>query len=382
MLKLVFLFFSLILCSWDDVSAAPYNPDWGSVGVFTDAQTCAGCHRATPIGEVPSVMRFPDAQGEDISPPYQWRHSMMANAFNDPYYQAVIEDEATLFSGLAGLVEDTCLTCHSPMAHTNAHQTGADLSQDASCTLADGCYRLTTASAQNHAREGVSCTLCHQIEDDNLGSPASFSGGFSIAAAGDADAFTIYGPYQNPHTGGANLMQSNTGYTPQFGTQMTSSAHCASCHTLYTPVLDANGDPVPIPGTDPVEYTEFPEQTTYLEWEHAGFTATCQDCHLPDARGSVVISNRPPTLAPRTPFGQHHYVGGNSYMVNLLKANAVDLGVTADDVHFDDTIARTLNQLEVNTALVTAQANRNGDRLLVTVEVINIAGHKLPSGLP
>ena len=49
MLKLVLLFFSLLLCSWDDVSAAPYNPDWGSVGIFTDAQTCAGCHRATPI---------------------------------------------------------------------------------------------------------------------------------------------------------------------------------------------------------------------------------------------------------------------------------------------------------------------------------------------
>ena len=102
MLKLVFLFFSLILCSWGDVSAAPYNPDWGSVGVLTDAQTCAGCHRATPIGEVPSVMRFPDAQGEDISPPYQWRHSMMAHAFDDPYFQAKVQEETDIFPHLAG----------------------------------------------------------------------------------------------------------------------------------------------------------------------------------------------------------------------------------------------------------------------------------------
>ena len=101
-----------------------------------------------------------------------------------------------------------------------------------------------------------------------------------------------------------------------------------------------------------------------------------------DAVGSVVISNRPRRLAARTPFGQHHYVGGNSFMVNLLKTNAVDLGVTADAVHFDDTIARTLNQLEVNTALVTAQATRTGDSLAVTVDVENLAGHKLPSGLP
>ena len=30
---------------------------------------------------------------------------------------------------------------------------------------------------------------------------ASFSGNYSIAAAGDSDALTIYGPHQNPVTG-------------------------------------------------------------------------------------------------------------------------------------------------------------------------------------
>ena len=41
-------------------------------------------------------------------------------------------------------------------------------------------------------------------------------------------------------------------------------------------------------------------------------------------------------------------------MVNLLKANAVDLGVTADAVHFDATLSRTLVQLEQDTARLTA----------------------------
>ncbi len=391
MFKLVFLFFVLLLCSWDDVSAAPYNPDWGSVGVFTNAQTCAGCHRASAIDEVPSVMRFPDAQGEDISPSYQWRHSMMAHAFNDPYYQAAIEDEATFFSGLAGLVEDTCLTCHSPMAHTNAHQTGTGLSQDASCTLPDGCYRLATASAQDHAREGVSCTLCHQIEDDNLGSPASFSGGFSIAAAGDADAFAIYGPYQNPHVGGAALMQSNTGYTPQFGNQMTSSAHCASCHTLFTPTLDADDD-------SPTG-AEFLEQGAFLEWQNSIYVTgaseeqQCQDCHMPDpAPGtySTRIALRPngtvnSAWPERSPFFTHSMVGGNSHMLALLRDNRNALGIenSTTTSGFDEKISQTRALLENQAAaLDITEISLSDGELAIDVRVTNKTGHKLPTGYP
>jgi hypothetical protein len=89
-------------------------------------------------------------------------------------------------------------------------------------------------------------------------------------------------------------------------------------------------------------------------------------------------------LAARSPFGQHHYVGGNSFMVNLLKTNAADLGVTADATHMDATVSRTLAQLQQNTAVVTATASLTdtGDRLKVTVDVANLAGHKFPSGLP
>jgi hypothetical protein len=203
--------------------------------------------------------------------------------------------------------------------------------------------------------------------------PESFTGKYVIDAATNPPNRLIFGPYdqvlQNP-------MQQNVGFLPTVEDttrpHLTDSAHCGSCHTLYTPALDSSGQYV----------GEFPEQTTYLEWEHSGFTETCQDCHLPDATGSVVISNRPLTLAPRTPFGQHHYVGGNNFMVNVLKVNAIDLGVTADGVHFDDTISRTLIQLGEDTARVTAQAARTGDSLSVTVDVINLAGHKLPSGLP
>ena len=387
----IFLGFTLLLAGWQTVTAAPYDPNWGTVGVFTDAQTCAGCHRASAVGDAPAVMRFPDAQGEDISPSFQWRHSIMAHAFDDPYYQAVVEDEATLFTALAGLVEDTCLTCHTPMAHTHAHQTGTDLSQDASCTLPDGCYRLATASVQDHAREGVSCTLCHQIKGDNLGSAASFTGGFSIAEAGAVDDFTIYGPYQNPHPGGASLMQSNSGYTPQFGSQVTSSAHCASCHTLFTPTLDVE--------TDTPTGAEFLEQGAFLEWQNSVYASgaseeqQCQDCHMPDpapAAYSTRVAVRPNgtinTLWPeRSPFFTHSMVGGNSHVLELLRDNRSALGIenSTSVSGFDEKIDQTRDLLHNQTAAldITQTAATVGE-LAVDVRITNHTGHKLPTGYP
>jgi mono/diheme cytochrome c family protein len=391
MLTRVFLAFTLLLTSGSDVAAASFDPNWGTVGVFTSAQTCAACHRASAVGTAPPVMRFPDAQGEDISPSYQWRHSVMAHAFDDPYYQAVVEDEAALFSAIAGLVEDTCLTCHAPMAHTHAHQTGTDLSQDASCSLPDGCYRLASAAAQDHAREGVSCTLCHQIQGDNLGTAATFSGRFSIAGAGDADAFTIYGPYQNPHPGGANLMQNNSGYAPQFGVQVTSSGHCATCHTLFTPTLDAE--------TDTPTGDDFLEQGAFLEWQNSVYATgasderQCQDCHMPDpAPGtySTRIALQPNgsvnTVWPeRSPFFTHSMVGGNSHILELLRDNRSALGIENSTTvgGFDEKITQTRALLQNQTAaLDITQIVISGSDLAIDVRVTNKTGHKLPTGYP
>jgi hypothetical protein len=222
--------------------------------------------------------------------------------------------------------------------------------------------------------DGVSCTLCHQIKPDNLGTASSFTGQYEIDTTTFSPDRSLFGPYRRPVR---NPMQQNTGFLPTDhapGRQLADSTHCGSCHTLYTPSQEADGTYI----------KEFPEQTTYLEWEHSQFNQTCQDCHLPEAVGSVVISNRPRRLAARSPFGQHHYVGGNSFMVNLLKNNAADLGVTADATHLDATISRTLAQLQQNTPTVTASASLTGtgDRLKVTVDVANLAGHKFPSGLP
>ncbi|NNJ96248.1 MAG: cadherin-like domain-containing protein [Gammaproteobacteria bacterium] len=344
-----------------------YDANWGAAGAFTNAAKCGeACHKTNG-----NDMSF---DGKDISPGTQWRHSVMANAFNDPYWQAAVQDEAETFPALSGFIEDTCTTCHAPMARTHAHQTNANLD-------VDGYYRFDNAKNENHAREGVSCTVCHQIANINLGSEQSFSGQFTIADSSDADYKRIYGQYAGPV---GNNMNMQTGHRPTEGPHISDSALCASCHTLYTPALD--------PDTGTPSGIDFLEQGPYLEWQNSNYATAlpathCQDCHMPEPfEGySTAISLLPP-VAPgdRTPYGQHTLVGGNAHLLELLRDFSTELGIddatTADG--FNDQIALTRNFLGSAATVSVSEPQQVGNRLNFDVEVTNDTGHKMPSSYP
>jgi len=390
LIRTILLIAALACGSAVPVTAAPFDPNWGAVGVFSDAQGCASCHRASTDQDpgIAAVMRNPlNDSGDDISPSQQWTHSVMAHAFNDPYYRAKVEDESAIFPALSGFIEDKCLTCHAPMAHTNAHQTNTDLTVDASCAP-PGCYRLDTADTQDHAREGVSCTLCHQIKADNLGTSASFSGIYSIAAAADPDAFRIFGPHANPVT---QAMVNNTAYTPEYGNHVSDSGHCATCHTLYTPVLDAD--------TDVLTGNEFLEQGPFLEWQNSVYftgnpeAQQCQDCHMPEPEAGIYstrVAVRPngtvnETWPVRSPFFTHSMTGGNTYLLELLRDNRQAIGIenSTSVAGFDAKIAETRQLLQNATAsLAISRADVNGSELDIDVTIVNKTGHKLPTGFP
>jgi hypothetical protein len=339
---------------------------------FSGSGICAVCHS-----------RLSDEEPKDVSMDAHWRSTMMANAAKDPLWQAKISAEVALVPhnpeiDLKQVIQEKCSRCHMGMARYQQLADG-DTKKDIYVFDTDpGITGFLNPAHYLHeaAMDGVSCTLCHQIRPDNLGTPDSFTGQYEIDTSTQSPDRVLFGPYINPLR---NPMQQSAGFLPTHhapGMQLADSAHCGSCHTLYTPALDAYGNIL----------KEFPEQTTYLEWEHSQFNPdkTCQDCHLPDAVGEVVISNRPRWLTARSPFGQHHYVGGNTFMVNLLETYAGDLGVTAEPTHLQATHLWTLTQLEAETANVTATASLTGtgERLKVTVTVENLAGHKFPSGLP
>jgi len=327
--------------------------------LFKTSPTCAFCHNG-----------LTDEADNDVSIETAWKATMMANAARDPYYLAKVTAEIARAPALKETLEDTCATCHMPMAHTQAT---ADNTSTA--MFEDGFLNVANA-LHAEAIDGVSCTFCHQIEDVGLGEESSFSGNFTIELETEIPNRVNYGPYSDPDQ---EAMRATCGYIPVLGEHIEEAAVCAACHTLFTPYLDSEGN---IAG-------QFPEQVTFFEWMHSDFgdgvgeDTTCQGCHMPEVDGGVVIAGAPTGLAPRTPFAQHHFVGGNAFMVEMLKANAGDLEVAASEGNFDVVIARTLAQLQGATAdLTILSAEAAGDVLTVDVRVENKAGHKFPTGFP
>jgi hypothetical protein len=182
-----------------------------------------------------------------------------------------------------------------------------------------------------------------------------------------------FGPYPQPVT---RQMENQTGFSPVYGAHMLTAEHCGTCHNLYTPYVDAQGN---ILG-------EFPEQTPYTEWQHSQFgaeTTSCQTCHMPLAQGGVVISLMPGWLGPREPFYQHHFVGGNAFVLGILGDWGADLEVTADAVHLDATQARVVDQITRRTARLTLTGlELEGGALTATLEVVPLTGHKFPTSFP
>jgi hypothetical protein len=322
---------------------------------FSGSGQCVMCHEG-----------LADAAGADVSITTHWRSTMMANAARDPVWEAKVVSEVTRNPGLAAVIEKKCAACHVPMAAKQAEVDGTPVA------LLDAGFLNPANPLHAAAQDGVSCTLCHQIQPENLGEKASFSGGYTIDAGTEPPDRPAFGPYPDPF---GRPMQMHTGYVPLHGEQVGSAALCGSCHNLYTPFVDASGQ---VRG-------EFPEQTPYTEWEHSAFGAggvVCQSCHMPVAGSAVVISTMPGMLGPREPFFQHQFAGGNAFMVSMLRDHAAELGVTADAAQFDATAARTEAQLGRAASLAVSNAARDGDALAVQLRVSTATGHKFPTSFP
>ena len=347
----------------------PFNPNWGTAGVFTEAVECAGCHESDG-----AIMQFdnPDLSTNDISASAQWKHTVMANSFNDPYWQAAIQDESETFPALSGFIEDKCATCHAPMGRTHAHHQQPTVE-----------YRFDTATNEDHAREGVSCTACHLMQENS-----AFSGEYIITKTDT----TIYGPYANPLTGPMNNM-TQLGYTPTESAHIESSALCASCHTLYTPALDPgtglqSGPNTGLPSAD----DGFLEQGPYLEWQNSVYVtggaqeAQCQDCHMPVPSDTyqTPISIRPGNAPERSPYGQHTLVGGNAHLLTLLREYRTALGIEGSTSinGFNDQIVLTRQFLAGAAAVAVSPPQQEGAQLDFDVAITNHAGHKIPSAYP
>lgn len=327
--------------------------------LFAGSGSCAICH--APLQ---------DEVGNDVSIDKSWRSTMMANSARDPYFLAKVSSEIVRFPALQEVIEDKCSTCHTPMARTRAANRG-----ESTAMFGDG-FLNDAHALHKMAVDGVSCTLCHQIQDVQLGQKPSFSGNYSIDLTTESPDRPIYGPFADPF---AQNMRTITGYTPVQSDHISESRLCATCHTLYTPTVNDAGEVV----------GEFPEQTAFLEWGHSDYSradgtgSTCQMCHMPPASGGVVISTIPNMLSPQSPFSRHHFVGGNAFMMTIFERYHDELDTTAGSEHFGATLDRTMDRLQNKTAELSIQDLRFADGVLdFDVSIASTAGHKLPTGFP
>ena len=86
------------------------------------------------------------------------------------------------------------------------------------------------------AADGVSCTLCHQITEEGLGTEGSLVGGFRVEEMRTDGERAIYGPFE-PDDGRLHMMRSATGFRQTESTHIQESELCATCHTLITHTL-------------------------------------------------------------------------------------------------------------------------------------------------
>jgi hypothetical protein len=325
---------------------------------FQTSDRCLACHNGLTT---PS--------GEDVSIGLAWRASMMANSSRDPYWQASVRRESIDHPEAQPAIEDECSICHMPMARYEAHLQGRK---------GEIFSHLPFGSDKNKkddklAEDGVSCSLCHQIGKEKLGTRESFVGGFVIDPPLSKDNHPEYGPFQIQKGQQRIMDTSSGGFRPTDATHIRDSALCGTCHTLFTTARDAGGK----------EIGSLPEQTPYQEWLHSDYRdkKSCQSCHMPEVQGVAPVTAVLGEL--REGVHRHTFVAANFFMLRMLNQYRQDLSVQALPQELTTASEQTVTFLQSQSAHVSIQnIDAASGRLRLQVVVENLTGHKLPTAYP
>lgn len=324
--------------------------------VFRTSERCVACHNGMKT-----------STGEDVSIGLQWQASIMANSSRDPYWQGSIRRETIDHPESSQAIQDDCSFCHMATVRLADRDAGRHTNVFSRLPLAK------FPEGDKAAADGVTCSVCHQIEKQGLGTMATFNGNVAIAPADKNGERPEYGPFDVDH-GHQTVMHSSTAtYRPMVGDQMRDSALCASCHTLYTDALGPGGAKV----------GRLPEQMPYQEWQHSDYATkqSCQECHMPVVKEAVAITAL--YGEPREGMHRHVFVGSNFVMEGMLQDHRDDLATVAPPEEMEAAMKRTAEFLKTQAAKVTVSpVEQTADGVAVDVHVENLGGHKLPTAYP
>ncbi|MEM9172694.1 MAG: hypothetical protein AAGA84_08325, partial [Pseudomonadota bacterium] len=341
----------------------------------------------------------------------EWGTSMMGLAGRDPIFHAQLEAEQALRPEIKDWTADLCLSCHQVAGQRQFHLDGNNGHFTAKYTYDKSNGKTQSPAAEYGAlgRDGVTCTVCHQITPEGLGEPETFTGKFNI----NAEPGTMWGPFADADIK-PYYMQQSMAMQPRFGKQITDSGLCGSCHTINLPVLPRDASAPPGPDAKIVH-----EQTTYLEWLNSDFTdspdTTCQGCHMPNMfKGNGPLKSRIANvedenfpyidnradgslITPEEKEYRRHTLVGLSLVANRMFQQFPEvLGITTLDpgtpltygpsakgaVHRLTLTQQEMEQIATETvALDASVTSRTATGWDVTVDIQNLAGHKFPSGV-
>ena len=331
-----------------------------NLSLFTTSDNCIACH---------NVLVTPE--GEDVSIGASWRSTMMANSARDPYWQAGVRRETIDHPTHSAAIQDECAECHMPMSTQISRASGGRGEVFAHLPF----NKANGTEIQKFAADSISCTVCHQISSERLGTRESFNGEFVMKPTPPDGTRVIFGPYQID-AGRKTIMRSVTGFVQAQGAHIQQSELCATCHTLYTQAFSPTGQVI----------GSLPEQMNFQEWQHSDYSKTqsaqsCQSCHMPEVKGGTRIASVLGDV--RDGLNRHLFVGGNAFMVRMLNRYRADLGVVATSAELEATAKATVRQLQEDTATLSiARSEIAGTTLNVDVSVKNLTGHKFPTGYP
>ncbi len=269
---------------------------------FDDAQVCGACH--TEIYQ-------------------QWRTSMMAHAWEEPIYRALLKhaSEAT-----GGKVDNFCTGCHTPIGLT----TGRINSEVNRASV--------EFTAKNNPMPGVDCETCH-----NISARTGLDNGAYVLSPRAHGKPTKFGPRAD-------------GVSPYHDTVYSSlhtrSDFCATCHNVTHP------------------FSTVAVERTYDEWLESPYSfngQTCQSCHMPGFAGKAAV------MGPDRPdVASHWFTGANAAVLDYL-------GQKEAAQRARENLAKAA---EISFESIPANL-QPGQEVSVRVKVANVgAGHKLPTGFP
>ena len=248
----------------------------------------------------------------------------MANSSRDPYWQGSVRRESMDHPASKAAIEDECSICHMPGGPSGGPGCGTKDGGVSASSAAD------VSQGRSGAADGVTCSVCHQIEKTGLGTDATFVGNVVIAKPIRNDMPPEYGPF-DIDKGHQTVMHSSTAtYFPTKGDHMRNAGLCGSCHTLYIAALGPRGE----------KLARFPEQMTFQEWQHSDYATKqiCQDCHMPVVNEAVAVTAL--YGQPRVGMHRHVFVGSNFVLEGMLQDHRDELATAALPEEMDAAMKR------------------------------------------